>query len=107
MASSILSSALPDNEHGKRAARYLIATSDEDYENKAVRLAAEMRYEIASDGRGTGRAHGTLFDLRHMLYEARWTSRLFDTRRWTRDVEEAYERVWQNWVAGKGGDIWL
>lgn len=107
MASSILSSALPDNEHGRRAAEQLIATTDEDYENRAVRLAAEMTYEIDSNGFGNGRAHGRLFELRRMLYGARWTSRLFDTRRWTQDVETAYERVWDNWVKGKGGDIWL
>ncbi len=62
-------------------------------------------------GNGTGpvvvRGTGRLMELRRILYEARWSSALFDTRRWVRDLEEAYERAWQKWEAGEGGDIWL
>jgi hypothetical protein len=42
-----------------------------------------------------------------MLFHARWSSALFDTQRWTRDLEDAYEEAWRRWVEGEGGDIWL
>ncbi|KAL2808137.1 glycosyl transferase family 41-domain-containing protein [Aspergillus granulosus] len=103
MASSILSSALPKNENGRQAREELIATSDEDYENKAAHLCRGLHYEIGGEGRGVGR----LLELRRMLFEERWTSSLFDTNRWVRDLEEAYERVWNHWVNGEEGDIWL
>jgi predicted O-linked N-acetylglucosamine transferase (SPINDLY family) len=46
-------------------------------------------------------------ELRKLLFESRWTSALFDTKRWVRDLETAYEKAWSNWVAGEGGDIEL
>ncbi|KAL2849163.1 glycosyl transferase family 41-domain-containing protein [Aspergillus pseudoustus] len=103
MASSILSSALPNNDNGQQAREELIATSDEDYENKATHLCRGLHYEIGGEGRGVGR----LFELRRMLFEERWRSSLFDTNRWVRDLEDAYERVWSHWVNGEEGDIWL
>lgn len=100
MAASILKGALPKTQEGADAAKELIAASDEEYEDKAVRLALECRY------RG-GKAEGRLGQLRKILYEARWTSGLFDTRRWVRDLEEAYAIAWGKWERGEGGDIWL
>jgi predicted O-linked N-acetylglucosamine transferase (SPINDLY family) len=100
MAASILRGALPKGFEGVRAAGELIAHSDEDYEDKAVRLARDMRYE-------GHRPIGRLAELRKMLWQGRWSSALFNTRRWVRDLEEAYERAWDNWVQGNGGDIWL
>jgi hypothetical protein len=32
---------------------------------------------------------------------------LFDTQRWVRDLEDAYEEAWRRWVSGEGGDIVL
>lgn len=103
MASSILSSAVPDSEAGQKAREELIATSDEDYENKAIRLCLGFQYARG----GSGRAVGRLSELRKMLFEHRWESRLFNTRRWVGDLEEAYERVWKKWVHGEEEDIWL
>jgi predicted O-linked N-acetylglucosamine transferase (SPINDLY family) len=103
MASSILSSALPNSEVGRQANLELIASSDEDYEDKAVYLGENMQYESG----GTGQARGRLIELRKMLFLHRWESKLFDTRRWVRDLEEAYENVWKRWVKGEEGDIWL
>lgn len=103
MASSILTSALPKNEAGRAARAQLIATSDEDYENKAVYLCQDWRYEFGSQGRVTGR----LAELRKILFTHRWESALFDTRRWVRDLEDVYDKVWDAWVRGEEGDLWL
>ncbi|KAK0321735.1 hypothetical protein LTR91_002515 [Friedmanniomyces endolithicus] len=103
MAASILKGALPDSKAGVQAARELIATSEEDYEEKAVGLALSLAYTRGCEGRAAGR----LMELRKMLYHARWTSALFDTKRWVSDLEDAYEVAWMRFVSGEGGDIWL
>ncbi|MCJ1306429.1 hypothetical protein MMC25_000071 [Agyrium rufum] len=122
MAASILKGALPKTPEGERAKEDLIVGSDEEYEERAVRLANELSYElVVRSGRkdrntssgiqnyieewGVGK--GRLCDLRKLLYEARWTNALFDTERWVSDLEDAYEEAWRKWVAGEGGDIWL
>ncbi|KAF2109909.1 UDP-N-acetylglucosaminyltransferase [Lophiotrema nucula] len=100
MAASILKGALPKNDDGKRAAQELVADTEEDYEEKAVRLGKDCVYQ-------GHRATGRLGELRKMLYENRWTSALYDTTRWVKDLEEAYGIAWRRWEEGKGGDIWL
>ena len=105
MAASILRGALPRNEQGERAAQDLIAESDEAYEEQAVELGSDLVYPTQEGTPGLGR--GRLVELRRLLYESRWTSALFDTRRWVRDLETAYAEAWRRWVAGEGGDIWL
>ncbi|KAF2279405.1 uncharacterized protein EI97DRAFT_175371 [Westerdykella ornata] len=100
MASSILKGALPKNEEGTRAAKDLIASNEEEYEDMAVRLGTSCQYV-------GHRLQGRLGMLRKLLYESRTTSALFDTRRWVRDLEEAYSIAWSRWEEGKGGDIWL
>ncbi|KAH8700634.1 UDP-N-acetylglucosaminyltransferase [Talaromyces proteolyticus] len=103
MASSILSSALPDSEAGQQARKELIAISDEDYRDKANRLCQDLRFDPSGHGQGTGR----LISLRKLLFTTRWQSKLFNTRRWVSDLEDAYEKVWNAWVMGEENDIWL
>lgn len=103
MAASILNGALPKTEPGAHAARELIASTEEDYEDKAVALGKALTYPPGCNGVG----HGRLMELRKLLYHARWSSALFDTARWVRDLEDAYDVAWERWVAGEGGDIWL
>ncbi|KAJ5121801.1 hypothetical protein N7526_008738 [Penicillium atrosanguineum] len=103
MASSILSSALPKTEAGQQAREELIASSDDDYETKAIRLCIDLQYIPG----GEGRSHGRLADMRQMLFMQRHNNKLFDTARWVRDLEDAYEAVWAQWVKGEEGDIWL
>ncbi|KAL6704233.1 hypothetical protein ACN47E_008401 [Coniothyrium glycines] len=100
MAASILKGALPKTTEGAQAAKELIANSDDEYEEMAVRLASDCVYNGYA-------VSGRLSQLRRMLYESRWTSALFDTRRWVRDLEDAYELAWKKWEKGEGGDIWL
>lgn len=105
MAASILTGALPKGPAGERARDDLIVHSDEDYEERAVELATDLVYLIRGGSVGMGR--GRLTELRKLLYESRWTSALFDTRRWVTDLEEAYDMAWKKWSTGEGGDIWL
>lgn len=100
MAASILKGALPKSPEGVQAAKDLIAANDDEYEEMAVRLASNCVYH-------GHKATGRLSELRNMLYHSRWTSPLFDTKRWVRDLEEAYTLAWAKWVKGEGGDIWL
>ena len=111
MAGSIVSSALPEGNEGDRARSELLVQSETEYERRAVGLARGLRYSaggLQSSGEaGGGRGAGRLMELRRILWEGRWTSRLFDTQRWVRDLERAYWAAWQKWEAGEGGDIWL
>ena len=83
----------------------LVVHDDEEYEERAVELGLGLVYPV-QDGM-QGRGQGRLMDLRKLLYESRWDSALFDTRRWVRDLETAYGEAWRRWVVGEGGDIWL
>lgn len=107
MAASILKGALPKNPPELRRAceRDLIASSEEEYEALAIRLGSSLHYPREGPEVGFGR--GRLVDLRRILTEGRWTSALFDTHRWVRDLEDAMEVAWERWVNGVGGDIWL
>jgi hypothetical protein len=120
MAGSIVASALPVGLEGDRARGELLVGSEREYEERAVEMGKGLRYfseDMGADDedRGGGsdgteaprRAEGRLMELRRMLWEGRWESRLFDTRRWVRDVERAYEIAWRRWVRRQGGDIWL
>ncbi|KAI5235459.1 TPR-like protein [Aureobasidium subglaciale] len=107
MAASILKGALPKTPVDVREAaeRDLIASSDTEYEEMAIRLGKGLVYPLS--GPDFGKGQGRLVELRKVLTESRWTSALFDTARWTRDLEDAYEEVWRRWVNGEGGDVWL
>lgn len=83
------------------AASELIVSSDQEYEEHAIALGRGLRYDAF------GRPAGRLAELRKMLVMNRWNNMLFDTRRWVDDLEDAYEAVWENWVSGEEGDIWL
>lgn len=102
MAASILRGALPRGAKGDKAARELITPSDGEYEARASELGNGLAAVLSGEQDSC-----RLLELRKMLYEGRWTSALFDTRRWVRDLEDAYEEAWRKWVVGEGGDIWL
>lgn len=105
IAASILRGALPKTAEGNCAMKDLVVHDDDEYEERAVELALGLVYPIQAGMQGRGQ--GRLMDLRKLLYESRWDSALFDTRRWVRDLELAYWKAWRRWVKGKGGDIWL
>ena len=105
MAASILKGALPRGEGGCQAAAELIAEDDDQYEEFAIKLASSFSYRMHPSGHGVG--VGRLSELRKLLFDSRWTCALFDTRRWVRDLEDAYDEAWRRWVANEGGDIYL
>ena len=109
MAGSIVSSALPVGPEGDRARGELLVNSEREYEERAVEMGRGLKYPKASEEGDVclGRGQGRLMELRRMLWEGRWESRLFDSRRWVKDVERAYEIAWRRWERGEGGDIWL
>jgi len=63
----------------------LITVSLEEYERLAIRLTQEA---------------GLLADMRRTLASARWSAPLFDAERAVRELETAYARIWENWLAG-------
>jgi len=83
-------------------ANSLIAGSEEGYEDRAVALVSNLVYDN-DEGRGIGE----LGAIRRVLFEHRWKSALFDTKRWVRDLEDAYHEAWRRWVSGEEGDIYL
>ncbi|KAI0048062.1 glycosyltransferase family 41 protein [Auriscalpium vulgare] len=48
----------------------------------------------------TGRGRDALIDLRRKLFVNRDSIPLFDTARWTRNVEKGYKEAWRRWVLG-------
>ena len=107
MAGSIVASALPETSEGDEAREDLLVKSDVDYESHAISLASGLKYPGRPSEGVLGRGRGRLMDYRRLLWEGRWSSRLFDTKRWVWDVERAYWEAWRKWERGEGGDIWL
>lgn len=100
IAASILRAAVPQTSAGRAMANSLIVSSEQEYEDRAVELVSRLVYD-------NGRGVGELGDIRKVLFEHRWQSALFDTKRWVRDLEDAYIEAWRRWVHGEGGDIYL
>ncbi|KAK8035081.1 glycosyl transferase family 41-domain-containing protein [Apiospora rasikravindrae] len=105
MAASILKGALPNSSEGRRAAKELTAADEEEYEATAINLANGLSYRLTRESYGEGR--GRLAEMRKILFDAKWHCALFDTRRWVRDLEDAFDEAWRRWVAGETGDIYL
>ncbi|KAJ1724611.1 hypothetical protein LPJ53_001147 [Coemansia erecta] len=47
---------------------------------------------------------GPAMDIRRTLFMSRDCSRLFDTQRWTRNLEKGLAEAWRRWVAGEDED---
>lgn len=101
IAASILRAAVPQTAEGKAMADRLVASSEDDYEGRAIELARGLVYRPG----GEGELEGELADIRKVLFTNRWHSELFNTKRWVSDLEDAYEEAWRRWERGEGGDI--
>ncbi|KAK9373755.1 glycosyl transferase family 41-domain-containing protein [Lipomyces chichibuensis] len=87
IAASVVVSA---STAGASLPQRLIVTSEAQYEERAV--------EICSAGGTTGE----LLRLRKELFLGRSKAAIFDTPRWTRDIEKAYWLMWNRWVKNGG-----
>ncbi|KAG6123567.1 hypothetical protein E4U13_003810 [Claviceps humidiphila] len=105
MAASILQGALPHSIEGQQVAAELIAETEEEYEQRAITLANGLTYALSVAGHGQGK--GRLADMRKLLWDSKRHCSLFNTRRWVEDLETAYEKAWERWICGIGGDIYL
>ena len=76
--------------------------SAEEYEARAVALAQSVRFVLHHEPSGAvlPRVQGELADLRRNLYVNRDSMPLFDTLRWTRNMEKGYLEAWRRWVEG-------
>lgn len=90
---------------------YMVVSSRDEYEERAVALGNSMCYTVQPNG--DGEISGDLLDLRRRLFLNRDTMPLFDTERWTRNLEKAYRMAWKRWVDGSmfrmsdDGCIWV
>ncbi|KAK9356632.1 glycosyl transferase family 41-domain-containing protein [Lipomyces doorenjongii] len=87
IAASVVVSA---STAGASLPQRLIVSSEVQYEERAV--------EICSAGGTTGE----LLRLRKELFLGRSKAAIFDTPRWTRDIEKAYWMMWNRWVKNGG-----
>ncbi|KAI8089349.1 glycosyl transferase family 41-domain-containing protein [Halteromyces radiatus] len=71
----------------------MVVTSEKEYEERAVQWAQGLL--------SLGNQHGSLMDLRKRLFLTREHSRLFDTERWTRNLERGLHEAWRRWVTGQ------
>ncbi|KAG1781508.1 glycosyltransferase family 41 protein [Suillus placidus] len=75
----------------------MVVSSRDEYEERAVALGNSIRYTVQPNG-----------DV-----EIKDTMPLFDTERWTRNLEKAYRMAWKRWVDGSmfrmsdDGCIWV
>jgi predicted O-linked N-acetylglucosamine transferase (SPINDLY family) len=81
----------------------MVVSSLQEYEERAVSWANGLHHEpSAVPGSGTN-DQNTLINLRRNLYLNRDQMPLFDTQRWTRNLEKGYEAAWRQWVVGSEG----
>lgn len=71
------------------------------YEDRAVSLAlSTTSSSFRRSGGDTMQGRGELANLRRDLFMNREKMPLFDTLRWTRNLEKGLEEVWKRWVQG-------
>lgn len=80
----------------------MVVDSLEEYEARAIRYAKSLSYDIIrnSSGEIRRRGKGELIELRRNLYLSREDMPLFDTLRWTRNMEKGLAEAWRRWIAG-------
>lgn len=80
----------------------MVVNSLEEYEARAIWYARSVSYELVQDSTGDirRRGKGDLMELRRNLYLSREEMPLFDTLRWTRNLEKGLAEAWRRWIAG-------
>ena len=90
----------------------MVVHSADEYEQRAVDLAQSVHYVPHHEPTGAvlPRGRGELVRLRRNLYINRDQMPLFDTVRWTRNLEKGLREAWRRWVVGtqfEGSDEWV
>jgi len=80
----------------------MVVNSIEDYKKRAVALAKGVQYISTQDCSGDAvlRGRGALINLRRNIFLNRDRMPLFDTERWTRNLEKGLREAWRRWVEG-------
>ncbi|KAI0778188.1 TPR-like protein [Trametes elegans] len=80
----------------------MVVHSADEYEQRAVDLAQSVHYVPHHEPTGAvlPRGQGELVRLRRNLYINRDQMPLFDTMRWTRNLEKGLREAWRRWVEG-------
>jgi protein O-GlcNAc transferase len=95
MSSRVCASIVNATGFGSR----MITSSLSEYEERAVSLASTLSYTFNAD-LSERRGEGELIRLRRDIFLNLDRMPLFDTVRWTRNVEKGFEEVWKRWVDG-------
>src|SRR3979490_2963908 len=78
----------------------MVVNSLEEYEARAIRYARSVS-SIQGDTEEVRRhGKGDLLELRRNLYLNREKMPLFDTLRWTRNLEKGLAEAWRRWITG-------
>jgi hypothetical protein len=86
----------------------MVVSDTTEYEERAVSLAKGLQFIMFPLGDGlttVRRESGELSDLRRNILLNRDHMPLFDTRRWTRNIEKAYVEAWRRWVDGVNREV--
>lgn len=80
----------------------MIVHTIQEYEERAVAWALNLYYEPVQEPSGhvIYRGQGPLIELRRNLFLNRDVMPLFDTKRWTRNLEKGLQKAWRRWVLG-------
>jgi protein O-GlcNAc transferase len=79
----------------------MVAHDEHAYEDRAVALARSLSYRLEpnQEGRWDRRGYGELIELRRNIFLNRNKMPLFDTARWTRNLEKGFQEIWNRWLA--------
>jgi len=82
--------------------KQMVVKSQEEYEERAVALALGRCYAQVETLPGVFevKTEGELYELRRNLFLNRDHMPLFDTARWTRNLEIGYREAWRRWALG-------
>ncbi|KAI0322338.1 glycosyl transferase family 41-domain-containing protein [Amylostereum chailletii] len=88
--------------HATGFGEQMTASSLLDYEERAVSFAQDISFasRVTNTGTVVELTHGKLVDLRKNLFLNRDRMPLFDTARWTQNLEKGYKEAWRRWAMG-------
>lgn len=78
----------------------MVVNSLAAYEDRAVKLALSVTSVRRTGGSARRNEQGELALLQKNLFLNRGSMPLFDTRRWTRNLEKGFKEAWRRWVQG-------